>query len=210
MVTRVSDDGTRFTDGDVVRVVNLDRTTDNLADYTYSESSNSWNTIDNLLWEGREENHFNAWHPASATYTMFSIPADQSNGISFADWMTASASASQSAGSVNFEFCHNLSKVTVHISGWGTEYAEAERVVNSVKIATISRFVSKNESGEISGNGQASMIVSCPVTDDYSAIVAPGLYSAGSEIPWQGGALPDELNPHIWRPGRGSNPRPPT
>lgn len=182
LVTRVSDDGTRFTDGDVVRVVNLDRSTDNLADYTYSESTNTWNTTDNLLWEGREENHFNAWHPASATYTMFSIPSDQSQGISFADWMTASATASQSVGSVNFAFSHLLAKVTVHISGWGTEYAEAERVVNSVKIATVSRFVSKNGEGEISGNGQANMLISCPDADGYSAIVAPGLYAADTEI----------------------------
>ena len=26
--------------------------------------------------------------------------------------------------------------------------------------------------------------------------------------PWQGGALPDELHPHFWRPGSGSNRRP--
>ncbi len=43
----------------------------------------------------------------------------------------------------------------------------------------------------------------------YSAIHWSGLRGSNSlPPPWQGGALPDELNPQNWRPEWGSNPRP--
>ena len=127
IVTRVTDDGTAFSDGDAIKVQNVDRESRNLATYTYSSSTGKWSTPDELFWNGESENTFNAWYPADAEYSSFIIPSDQTAGIAFADWMTATTSAKQADGNVELSFSHNLAKVTVVIEKWSNEYAANEK-----------------------------------------------------------------------------------
>jgi hypothetical protein len=77
VLTRVTEDGTSFTNGDAIKVQNINRENKNLAIYTYSESMGKWSTSDELYWDGAEANTLNAWYPASAAYGSFTIPADQ-------------------------------------------------------------------------------------------------------------------------------------
>jgi hypothetical protein len=86
-----------------------------LATYTYSASSKKWNTTDELYWDGNSDNTFNAWYPATAEYTSFNIPSDQSSGTAQADWMTATTTAKKSDGTVELLFAHHLSKVRITI-----------------------------------------------------------------------------------------------
>lgn len=181
LITRVSDDGALFLNGDVIRVENQDRLTENIADYTYASSANTWSTSDNLFWEGKQNNEFQAWYPAESSYSEFDIPLDQSQGYSSADWMTAHAIAKQSDGIVNFAFAHHLSKVTVNVVGWGSEYAEDNRTLNSVHIATVSETVAKSDE-EIIGASAPGMVNAYSYNNTFSAVVAPGKYEADSEI----------------------------
>ena len=66
--TRVSDDGACFTNGDVIKVINTSRGTNNIAAYKYSESGREWTSEDLLLWEGYGENVFKAWYPSTASF----------------------------------------------------------------------------------------------------------------------------------------------
>ena len=179
LVTRVSEDGKSFTDGDAITVENLNRSSENVAQYTYSVSSQMWNINGKLFWEGSMENEFRAWYPAVASFDEFIIPTDQSQGTAAADWMTAGSVAKRSDGAVDFNFSHHLSKVVVSVSGWGSEFSESERTLTSVQIATASKTVSKTSLG-VAGN--SDMVHSFANDGDFYAIVAPGEYPAGSEI----------------------------
>lgn len=82
VVTRVTDDGTAFTNGDAIKVQNMNRENKNLATYIYTAATGKWSTTDELYWDGESANTFNAWYPATAAYASFSIPSDQSEGNS--------------------------------------------------------------------------------------------------------------------------------
>lgn len=182
VVTRVSDDGTSFMDGDAIKVQNVDRLNKNLATYTYTASTEKWNTSDQLFWEGSTTNTFNAWYPSSAEYASFDIPSDQAAGTSTVDWMTATASAKKSDGYVELAFNHNLAKVTVTIEDWSNEYAENEKVVNSLELKSLSSVVFND--GTISGDNVAKWVKTfvSEINTTYVAILAPGVYAAGEDI----------------------------
>ena len=158
VLTRVTDDGTSFTNGDVIKVQNMDRDNKNLATYTYSESTGKWATTDELYWDGAAANTFNAWYPASAAYGSFTIPADQTSGIADADWMTATASAKKTDGIVNLSFTHNLAKVTVTIDSWSNEYSANEKVANALELNSLSSVMSYD--GTLSGDKTAKWVKS--------------------------------------------------
>lgn len=182
VVTRVTDDGTAFSNGDAIKVQNINRESKNLATYTYSESTGKWSTTDELYWDGEAANTFNAWYPATAQYGSFTVPSDQSAGIAAADWMTATASAKKADGNVQLSFNHNLAKVTVLIESWSNEYAANEKVINSLELNSLSSVISYN--GTVSGDNAAKWVKTYPAQSNvsYVAIVAPTTYNAAADV----------------------------
>ena len=182
VVTRVTDDGTAFTNGDAIKVQNMNRENKNLATYIYTAATGKWSTTDELYWDGESANTFNAWYPATAAYASFSIPSDQSAGTAAADWMTATTSAKKAAGNVQLAFNHNLAKVTVVIDSWSNEYAANEKIVNSLELNSLSSVMSYN--GTLSGDNTAKWVktYTSQANTSFVAIVAPAAYNADTDI----------------------------
>ena len=177
VLTRVSDNGTSFTDGDQIKVQNTDRNNKNLATYTYSESTVMWNTTNDLYWGVKSENTFNAWYPATAAYDSFTIPVNQSTAVNLAsaDWMTATTTARRNS-TVALSFNHNLAKVTVFIEEWSNKYLENERVISSLELNSLS---------SVMPNNNTAMWVKAYEKEkntSFVAIIAPGTYTSGKDI----------------------------
>ena len=173
VLTRVNDEGTAFTNGDQIKVQNVDRETKNLATYTYSESTGKWTTSNDLYWGVQSENTFNACYPATAAYNSFTIPANQTTAVNLAsaDWMTATTTASRNS-TVALSFSHNLAKVTVTIKEWSNEYLENEKVIRSLELNSLS-------------NNNTAMWVKAYEKEEntsFVAIIAPGTYTSGKDI----------------------------
>lgn len=182
VLTRVTDDGTAFTDGDNIRVQNMNRAEKNLATYTYSESTGKWNTSDALYWGVQPTNTFNAWYPATSAYNSFTIPTDQTAGTATADWMTATTTANRADGVVNLYFNHNLAKVTITIDKWENEYLENERVISSLELSSLSGVMSYDST--LSGDNQAKWVKTYTkdANKSFVAIIAPGTYASATNI----------------------------
>ena len=181
VLTRVNDEGTAFTNGDQIKVQNVDRETKNLATYTYS--NDVWTTYDELYWGVQSENKFNAWYPATAAYDSFTIPVNQSTAVNLAsaDWMTATTTASRNR-TVALSFSHNLAKVTVTIKEWNNEYLENEKVIKSLKLNSLSSVMTNGT--PISGDGKSQWVETNvkQANTTFVAIVAPGTYTSGKDI----------------------------
>ena len=182
VLTRVTDDGIAFTDGDNIRVQNMNRAEKNLATYAYSESTSKWNTSDALYWGVQPTNTFNAWYPATSAYNSFTIPTDQTAGTATADWMTATTSANRENGAVNLSFNHNLAKVTITIDEWNNEYLESERVISLLELSSLSGVMSYNST--LSGDNQAKWVKTYTkdANKSFVAIIAPGTYASATNI----------------------------
>ena len=182
VLTRVTDDGIAFTDGDKIRVQNMNRAEKNLATYAYSESTSKWNTSDALYWGVQPTNTFNAWYPATSAYNSFTIPTDQTAGTATADWMTATPSANRENGAVNLSFNHNLAKVTITIDKWNNEYLENERVISLLELSSLSGVMSYNST--LSGDNQAKWVKTYTkdANKSFVAIIAPGTYASATNI----------------------------
>ena len=182
VLTRVTDDGTAFTDGDNIRVQNMNRAEKNLATYAYSESTSKWNTSDALYWGVQPTNTFNAWYPATSAYNSFTIPTDQTAGTATADWMTATTSANRENGAVNLSFNHNLAKVTITIDEWNNEYLESERVISLLELSSLSGVMSYDST--LSGDNQAKWVKTYTkdANKSFVAIIAPGTYASATNI----------------------------
>lgn len=183
VLTRVTDDGTAFTDGDNIRVQNMNRAEKNLATYSYSKSTGKWNnTSDALYWGVQPTNTFNAWYPATSAYNSFTIPTDQTAGTATADWMTATTSANRADGTVNLSFNHNLAKVTITIDKWENEYLENERVISSLELSSLSGVMSYDST--LSGDNQAKWVKTYTkdANKSFVAIIAPGTYASATNI----------------------------
>jgi len=182
-LTRVSEDGRSFSDADVIKVQNASGDEYNLSEFTYDLGRDVWVASDRLLWSGTENNEFKAWHPSSASFEEFTVPADQSEGLDGGDWMTASASAKKSDGELVLTFVHHLAKVTVNIESWGDTVNEDDRESSKLNLLSLSTVMS-NDGTSISGDAVGQYVLpytSTPLTQ-YSAILAPGHYDIGDEI----------------------------
>ena len=182
VLTRVTDDGLSFTDGDNIKVQNMNRAEKNLATYAYSESTSKWNTSDALYWGVQPTNTFNAWYPATSAYNSFTIPTDQTAGTATADWMTATTTANRANGAVNLSFNHNLAKVTITIDEWNNEYLESERVISLLELSSLSGVMSYNST--LSGDNQAKWVKTYTkdANKSFVAIIAPGTYVSATNI----------------------------
>ena len=144
------------------------------------ESSPSWTSNGTLLWSAGEENTFQAVYPATAEYSSFTVPTDQSTEANFkaADWMTGETKATlnlnedASNKTINFNLTRQMAMVEVEI--------------NSANVSTLTSMEvespSPNNSNitfETSGNRIKAYRAS--TTDNkFSAIIPPG--SKGKDV----------------------------
>ena len=144
MQTRVAYSGdngvTNFVNGDVIKVVNLMRTSKNEATYTTTDGTN-WTTTDAMVWNSSSKNIFQAWYPVAdySSYDTFTIPTDQSDAtkLASADWMTASTEEIDKPGNgvLDLNFQHRLAKVTVNLT-FSSQYPKDKQYVSDFTFYT--------------------------------------------------------------------------
>ena len=184
--TRVSYDerNTTFDENDQIKVVNKLRTSKNVATYTLTDEE--WNTADPFVWNGASKNEFEAWYPLTASYTTFTIPTDQSSEqlLGAADWMTASSGEIDKPEdqTLNLDFQHQLSKVTVTIADWNDEFGGTAQEVSTPKIYSkgtdIEVVYATDGPNVTTSDGALTAITPSAVGHTYTAIVAPVKYAA--------------------------------
>ena len=181
--SRVSDDGKSFSDGDIITVKNTSRTTSNIAAFTYSESFDSWHTLDELFWKGSDDNDFQAWHPAAASFEGFVIPSDQTGGLSDADWMTATAMAKKADGEVQFSFRHHLAKVIINVVEWSHDFTQAEKSIETLMLLSLNTQMAYDGTST-TGDGEQEYVNAFVSSSNakFAAILSPGEYAEGAEI----------------------------
>ena len=145
-----------------------------------SESSPSWTSNRTLLWSAGEENTFQAVYPATAEYSSFTVPTDQSTEVNFkaADWMTGETKATlnlnedASNKTINFNLTRQMAMVEVEIIGANVS------TLTSMEVESPSPNNS-NITFETSGNRIKAYRASA--TDNkFSAIIPPG--SKGKDV----------------------------
>ena len=145
-----------------------------------SESSPSWTSNRTLLWSAGEENTFQAVYPATAEYSSFTVPTDQSTEANFkaADWMTGETKATLNLN-------EDASNKTIDIN-LTRQMAMVEVEINGADVSTLTSMEvespSPNNSNitfETSGNRIKAYRASA--TDNkFSAIIPPG--SKGKDV----------------------------
>ena len=145
-----------------------------------SESSPSWTSNGTLLWSAGEENTFQAVYPATAEYSSFTVPTDQSTEANFkaADWMTGETKATLNLN-------EDASNKTIDIN-LTRQMAMVEVEINGADVSTLTSMEvespSPNNSNitfETSGNRIKAYRASA--TDNkFSAIIPPG--SKGKDV----------------------------
>ena len=189
--TRVSYDAERnttFDEGDQIKVENKLRTSKNVATYTLTDEE--WNTADAFVWNGASKNEFEAWYPLTASYTTFTIPTDQSSEqlLGAADWMTASSGEIDKPENqtLNLDFQHQLSKVTVTIADWNDEFGGTAQEVSTPKIYSkgtdIEVVYATDGPNVTTSDGALTAITPSAVGHTYTAIVAPAKYATTDKL----------------------------
>ena len=189
--TRVSYDAERnttFDEGDQIKVENKLRTSKNVATYTLTDED--WNTADAFVWNGASKNEFEAWYPLTASYTTFTIPTDQSSEqlLGAADWMTASSGEIDKPENqtLNLDFQHQLSKVTVTIADWNDEFGGTAQEVSTPKIYSkgtdIEVVYATDGPNVTTSDGALTAITPSAVGHTYTAIVAPAKYATTDKL----------------------------
>ena len=189
--TRVSYDAERnttFDEGDQIKVENKLRTSKNVATYTLTDEE--WNTADPFVWNGASKNEFEAWYPLTASYTTFTIPTDQSSEqlLGAADWMTASSGEIDKPENqtLNLDFQHQLSKVTVTIADWNDEFGGTAQEVSTPKIYSkgtdIEVVYATDGPNVTTSDGALTAITPSAVGHTYTAIVAPAKYATTDKL----------------------------
>ena len=86
-----------------------------------SGTTATWTSDSPLLWCGGMENTFHAVYPATADFSSFTVPADQSteDGLKSADWMTGEAKATlnnlTNASPITLNMTRKMAKVEVTV-----------------------------------------------------------------------------------------------
>ena len=188
--TRVSyaERNTTFDEGDQIKVVNKLRTSKNVATYTLTDEE--WNTADPFVWSSTSLNQFEAWYPVTdgTSFDTFTIPTDQSSKqlLGAADWMTIGTKEIEkpSDKTLKLHFLHMLTKVTVNVTSWGSEYDGTDKTIEDVKIYSLATDIVQDREGLIGQIKTASLTPIAPLADgnSYTAIVCPGLYSSDQKF----------------------------
>ncbi len=115
-----------FTPGDVIGV------SDGAATDSYSYDGKEWSAAAQGFTWGEYSVNFKAWYPVSASYSSFTLPADQSTPakLQAADYMTAARTvdACPAGGVLLLDFDRHMSRVMLRISGIDPENGEVETV----------------------------------------------------------------------------------
>ena len=191
-VAYIGEDGIpSFEANDQIRVINHTRAGKNKSDAIYkTDGINNWSPVDDdnyLVWQGVDANTFYGIYPATASYTAFTLPTDQSDvaKLAAADWMTDDYEEPKSDGFVTLEFQHRLTKVTVKITQWNFEYTDAEKVVSEPSIYSkglkLEATYGDNVEITTSDNGGA-ISAATTATHEYTAIVMPAAYASTDHI----------------------------
>ena len=189
--TRVSYDAkgyTTFDKGDQIRVKNTLRTSKNIATYTLTDEG--WNTADAFVWSSTSLNQFEAWYPVTdgTSFDTFSLPTEQNSSalLGAADWMTIGTKEIEkpSDKTLKLHFLHMLTKVTVNVTSWGSEYDGTDKTIEDVKIYSLATDIVQDHEGLIGQIKTASLTPIAPLADgnSYTAIVCPGLYSSDQKF----------------------------
>ena len=172
---------TIFGVGSQIRVENKLRTSKNSATYTLTEEG--WKTTDAFVWNAASKNEFEAWYPFNASYTEFTIPTDQSSDqlLGAADWMIASSGKIDKPENhtLNLYFGHQLSKVTVNITEWNSEFDGSEKIIDDLKIyskGTALTATYGDSGATITATDGETGITPLVSGASYTAIVAPAKY----------------------------------
>ena len=145
-----------------------------------SESSPSWTSNGILLWSAGEENTFQAVYPATAEYSSFTVPTDQSTEANFkaADWMTGETKATlnlnedASNKTIDINLTRQMAMVEVEIIGANVS------TLTSMEVESPSPNNS-NITFETSGN-RIKAYRSSTTDNKFSAIIPPG--SKGKDV----------------------------
>ena len=189
--TRVSYDAkgyTTFDENDQIKVVNKLRTSKNVATYTLTDEE--WNTADPFVWNGASKNEFEAWYPVTdgTSFDTFTLPTEQNSSalLGAADWMTIGTKEIEkpSDKTLKLHFLHMLTKVTVNVTSWGSEYDGTDKTIEDVKIYSLATDIIQDREGLIGQIKTASLTPIAPLVDgnSYTAIVCPGLYSSDQKF----------------------------
>ena len=189
--TRVSYDAkgyTTFDKGDQIRVKNTLRTSKNIATYTLTDEG--WNTADAFVWNSTSLNQFEAWYPVTdgTSFDTFTLPTEQNTSalLGAADWMTIGTKEIEkpSDKTLKLHFLHMLTKVTVNVTSWGSEYDGTDKTIEDVKIYSLATDIVQDHEGLIGQIKTASLTPIAPLADgnSYTAIVCPGLYSSDQKF----------------------------
>ena len=189
--TRVSYDAkgyTTFDKGDQIKVVNKLRTSKNIATYTLTDEG--WNTADAFVWSSTSLNQFEAWYPVTdgTSFDTFTLPTEQNSSalLGAADWMTIGTKEIEkpSDKTLKLHFLHMLTKVTVNVTSWGSEYDGTDKTIEDVKIYSLATDIVQDREGLIGQIKTASLTPIAPLADgnSYTAIVCPGLYSSDQKF----------------------------
>ena len=175
---------TAFVSGSSIRVINQTRDGKSKSDAIYTTADGTtWTTDTGMLWEGDDDNVFLGVYPADAAYDRFTIPTDQSSGVYNADWMTAAYTGAASDGTVDLTFKHLLSKVTVTVTTWDSEYDGRPKEISAPGIYTLATSMEKNgaDEAECLTAALTKVIPSATGEDQpaYTAIICPGTYTEG-------------------------------
>ena len=189
--TRVSYDAkgyTTFDKGDQIRVENTLCTSKNIATYTLTDEG--WNTADAFVWSSTSLNQFEAWYPVTdgTSFDTFTLPTEQNTSalLGAADWMTIGTKEIEkpSDKTLKLHFLHMLTKVTVNVTSWGSEYDGTDKTIEDVKIYSLATDIVQDREGLIGQIKTASLTPIAPLADgnSYTAIVCPGLYSSDQKF----------------------------
>ena len=189
--TRVSYDAkgyTTFDKGDQIRVKNTLCTSKNIATYTLTDEG--WNTADAFVWSSTSLNQFEAWYPVTdgTSFDTFTLPTEQNTSalLGAADWMTIGTKEIEkpSDKTLKLHFLHMLTKVTVNVTSWGSEYDGTDKTIEDVKIYSLATDIVQDREGLIGQIKTASLTPIAPLADgnSYTAIVCPGLYSSDQKF----------------------------
>ena len=189
--TRVSYDAkgyTTFDKGDQIRVKNTLRTSKNIATYTLTDEG--WNTADAFVGSSTSLNQFEAWYPVTdgTSFDTFTLPTEQNSSalLGAADWMTIGTKEIEkpSDKTLKLHFLHMLTKVTVNVTSWGSEYDGTDKTIEDVKIYSLATDIVQDREGLIGQIKTASLTPIAPLADgnSYTAIVCPGLYSSDQKF----------------------------
>ena len=158
-----------------------------------SGTTATWTSDSPLLWCGGMENTFHAVYPATADYSSFTVPADQSteDGLKSADWMTGEAKATlnnlTSASPLDINMTRKMAMVEIEIKIGSTIYGNHLLVVESPSYNGTDNIIFETNDNKINAYRTSNSEFT------FSSIIPPGskskdailchLYTKNNESP---------------------------